>query len=384
MDPQSAASAPSGRDNPERRSALIISLFLSVVLIIWAGLHAYVFWRIAGVPVVARHVPAWALIAVAVFLWASLPAGRLLAGPTFAVRALEWIGGYWLGILFLAFVCLLAADLATGFGFWWKSHAPSLRGWALAAAAVLSAIALVQALRAPVVRDYEVRLAGLPADADGLTLVVVSDVHLSEMEDADWMSARVAQVQALRGDLIAVVGDVDESHADPGRDARLASVLRELHAPLGVWAVLGNHDVYAGVDASVRFFEASGFRLLRNEWKEARPGLVIAGVDDVGDVDKALAGKPAGEAAVLLSHRPRLAAEAARDGAGLMLCGHTHGGQIWPFGYVVSLLNHGMLVGRYDVDGMPVIVGRGTGTWGSRMRLWWRGEILRITLRAPK
>ncbi len=358
-----------------------LAVFFVIAIGIWTALHLYVFQRAAGVPIVARYVPTWALIAVAAILWACLPA-TLIVGRRSAFPVLEWVGETWLGVLFVLFVCLLAADLVTGFGFLWKAHAPSVRGWALAAAGALVVLAFVQALRAPVVRDYEVRVAGLPADADGLTIVVISDLHLSAMEGARWMSARVEQVNALHGDLVAVIGDVDESHINPEREARLASVLRGLRAPLGVWAVLGNHDVYSGLDGSVRFFEASGLRLLRDEWKEARPGLIIAGVDDLGDVNKALAGKPADEATVLLSHRPRLAHEAARDGAGVMLCGHTHGGQIWPFGYIVTLLNDGRLVGRYDVDGMPVIIGRGTGTWGPRMRLWWRGEILRVTLRA--
>jgi hypothetical protein len=72
---------------------------------------------------------------------------------------------------------------------------------------------------------------------------------------------------------------------------------------------------------------------------------------------------------------------AERAGAELMISGHTHGGQIWPFGYLVRTV-HPLLAGRYSVNGMPVIVCRGTGTWGPRMRLWHRGEILRVSLRA--
>jgi predicted MPP superfamily phosphohydrolase len=85
---------------------------------------------------------------------------------------------------------------------------------------------------------------------------------------------------------------------------------------------------------------------------------------------------------VLLSHTPWQADRAARAGAELMLSGHTHGGQIWPFGYLVQTA-YPLLAGRYDVDGMPMIVSRGTGTWGPRMRLWHRSEILRVTLHAP-
>jgi predicted MPP superfamily phosphohydrolase len=65
-----------------------------------------------------------------------------------------------------------------------------------------------------------------------------------------------------------------------------------------------------------------------------------------------------------------------------MLSGHTHAGQVWPFAYLVRSV-YPLVEGRYDVDGMAVIVSRGAGTWGPRMRLWKRGEILRVTLRSP-
>ncbi len=128
--------------------------------------------------------------------------------------------------------------------------------------------------------------------------------------------------------------------------------------------------------------------MLRNGWSEVRPGLILAGVEDLtsrrrnGQTDdvlsRALLGRTPG-GTIVLSHTPWQAETAASAGAGLMLCGHTHGGQIWPFGYIVRLV-YPLLAGRYEVGGMPVIVCRGTGTWGPRMRLWSRCEILRVTL----
>jgi predicted MPP superfamily phosphohydrolase len=90
-------------------------------------------------------------------------------------------------------------------------------------------------------------------------------------------------------------------------------------------------------------------------------------------------------AAMLLAHKPEIvyAEAAARAGAGLMLSGHTHGGQVWPFDYLVQYA-YPLLEGRHEVGGMTVIVSRGAGTWGPRMRLWERGEILRITLYSSK
>ena len=101
---------------------------------------------------------------------------------------------------------------------------------------------------------------------------------------------------------------------------------------------------------------------------------------DSGAVERALGGRPHG-ATILLSHTPWQAEAAAKAGAGLMLAAHTHGGQIWPFNYV-SATRYPLQAGWYVVDGMPVIVSRGTGTWGPRMRLWRPSEILRVTLRA--
>ena len=138
--------------------------------------------------------------------------------------------------------------------------------------------------------------------------------------------------------------------------------------------------------------EEIGFQLLRNRWAEVRPGLVLAGVDDLtswhragkgGDpVSQALEGRPPG-ATIFLSHTPWETEKAASAGVGLMLAAHTHGGQIWPFSYLVRR-RYPLLEGRHEVDGMPVIVCRGTGTWGPRMRLWRPGEILRVTLRGTK
>jgi hypothetical protein len=258
----------------------------------------------------------------------------------------------------------------------------------LLAAGLLSVFALVQGMRPPVVRDHEVHLAGLPPEMDGMVIVAVSDLHLGSLLGERWLAARVAQVQALRPDLVIVLGDLLEGHGGP--KGGLLADLRHLSAPLGVWAVTGNHESHGGRGTSARLLEETGFHVLHDRWAEVRPGFILAGVDDLtsrrrsgqgGDpVGQALAGRPAG-ATILLSHTPWEAERAAAAGSGLMLCGHTHGGQIWPFDYLVSTV-YPLLGGRYEVDGMSVIVCRGTGTWGPRMRLWRPSEILRVRLRA--
>ena len=362
-------------------------MFGTILISVCTLMHIYVFWRIASVPFVNRHVPLNLLIVTGVLFWALFFIGRLFHHSGGALAAtIELFGMLWMGALFLLFIPLLTIDIITVFGFLVPRLAPSLRGWALFVGGVLSVIALVQGLRPPVVQSFEVRLPGLSNEMDGKVLVAMSDLHIGSLIGKRWLAARVAQVREAQPDLVVLLGDVFEGHGQPQEE--LLPILRRLSAPLGIWAVTGNHEFHGSDNKSIRLIDAAGFKLLRNRWVEVRPGFVLAGVDDLtakyragrdGDfISQALADRPPG-VTVLLSHTPWQADRAASAGASLMLSGHTHGGQIWPFGYLVRRF-YPLLGGRYEVSGMTVIVCRGTGTWGPRMRLWRPGEILRVTL----
>jgi predicted MPP superfamily phosphohydrolase len=350
-------------------------------------MHLYVFSRAASVPFVKRLVPRKILIGTGFILWVMFFLGRVIGHGGTGVLAgiLEFLGMNWMAVLFLIFVSLLAIDLVTLFGFLVPRLSPSLRGWALLFGLGISAIALFQGLRPPVVEKYEVSLPGLPEAMDGTVLVALSDMHLGSQLGERWLAARIAQVNAQRPDLVVLLGDIFEGHGPPKDE--LITTFKGLSAPLGIWAVPGNHEFHRGGDMSL--FERESFRLLRNGWAQVRPGLVLSGVDDLtsrrrrgqgGDpLSLALLGRPPG-ATILLSHTPWQAERAAKAGVGLMLSGHTHGGQIWPFDYLVRK-RYPLFEGRYEVNGMTVIVCRGTGTWGPRMRLWRPSEILRVTLR---
>lgn len=362
-------------------------MFGTILISICTFMHLYVFWRAATVPLVKRRVTVKTLIGAGIGLWVLFYLGRVFGhdGTGFFAAVLEFLGMTWMAVLFLTFLPLLLVDIVTFWGFLFPRISPRLRGWALAAGFVMSSVALVQGIRPPVVEKYEVVLPGLPAAMDGTVLVALSDMHLGSQLGERWLAARIAQVKAQQPDLVVLLGDIFEGHG--ASEAPLIARFGQLSAPMGIYAVTGNHEFHG--ENRLDRLEKAGFKLLRNRWIEAKPGLVLAGVDDLtsrrrrggGDpVRAALADRPSG-AAILLSHTPWQAETAAKAGAGLMLSGHTHGGQIWPFDYLVRT-RYPLLEGRYEVNGMPVIVCRGTGTWGPRMRLWRPGEILRVTLRA--
>jgi hypothetical protein len=372
-------------------SALRFALFLSVVLGTWTLMHLYLLQRVWRLPPLAAA-PArrWAVLLL-VLLWALYPAGRILARflPGTFSYSLEFAGAVWVGALFLAASCLLAADLLTGFGIWLRPHLPHLRLGALAAAAILSAGALVQGLRSPEVVRRTVELPGLPESLRGTRVVQVSDLHLGTLLGRRWLRRLGDQIGGLEPHLIVVTGDLVDGHLPDVETLR--TLLAQWRAPLGKWAVLGNHEFYAGPDSSAEFMTSAGLRVLRQEAVEAAPGLWIAGVDDLtargqfrvaGDpLEEALGSRRSG-ALILLSHSPLRTEEAASLGVGLMLSGHTHGGQIWPFGLLVRTA-YPRIQGAYEVGSMTLLVNRGTGTWGPPMRLFRRGEIGLLTLEPP-
>ena len=349
---------------------------LLLVFAVISLMHAYVFWRAATVSAVQRCISRRWLIIVAVALWVLFPVGSIYIGIDLMV--------HWIVILFLTSPILLAVDLVTGFGFFLPRIARQLRGLALATGLLMTVTAVVQGMRPPVVRQYEVHLSGLPAELDGTVLAAIADTHVGPLIGPVWLEARVEQLLEMRPDMIVLLGDIFSPEVD--NHAELIPVLKSLDAQLGVWAVLGNHD---NGERNIEAFGKAGIRLLHNEWAEISPGLVLAGVDYIrggrragrGEESfaRALADRPDG-ATVLLSHAPELAAQAESAGVELMLSGHTHGGQIWPFSYLVRR-QYPLFAGRYELGDMTVIVSRGAGTWGARMRLWRTGEILRITLR---
>jgi len=155
--------------------------------------------------------------------------------------------------------------------------------------------------------------------------------------------------------------------------------------------VTGNHEYYSGVDEWIAELGRIGVRVLRNERVALADGLDLAGVDDHSarrmrddhgpDLPRALAGRDPARAVVLLAHQPRAVEEASRHGVDLQLSGHTHGGQIWPWMYMVRL-QQPYVAGLFKHGETHLYVSSGTGYWGPPMRLGTTPEITRITLKA--
>jgi len=241
--------------------------------------------------------------------------------------------------------------------------------------------------------EFEVVEVELPAPSARIewpTIAFLSDVHAGHYMTAKDLEGLAARMAELRPDLVCLGGDLINHHVEELE--LLEPALRLLDAPLGVFAVPGNHDYVepAQLDEWTERLEAHGVQVLKNRGVRVRHGdgsLWLCGVDDLTEGEprlvEALAGRRAGEASLLLSHHPDLFREASARGVDLQLSGHTHGGQIRIFGW--SPLHHsqfGWVNGLYASGASRLYVGRGAGVTALPIRIGTRAEITLLKPRA--
>jgi predicted MPP superfamily phosphohydrolase len=246
--------------------------------------------------------------------------------------------------------------------------------------------------------SLRIPLRGLPETLRGLRIVQISDLHIGNAMGGAKLAGLIQDVHALEPDLIALTGDLfdyDPAAVEPG-----AMLLAGLHAPLGVYAVLGNHDVYAGREHVARALakHAPALRLLRGEVVSvpAPAPLYVAGIEDPGkdwtargdlpELNALAKSLPTDGPVVLLVHRPEAFEQAARLGFPLVLAGHTHGGQValptpgghWNPARAVTRFYRGLYHAKEHRS--ILYVNRGLGVAGPRIRFNCPREIATLEL----
>jgi predicted MPP superfamily phosphohydrolase len=390
---------------------LFFALFIVVALLVVAAVHYYLWLRLvrdAQIPAPWRQIGTWAVI----LLGASLPVGMALgrAVPFPVSRWLSLLPYIWMGAMVLVFFLLLGADLLrlvaagaarlTGSGDFPADPSRRLALSRFVAGAVglvatgLSGIAVARAMGEVEVRRVEVVLSRLPRALDGFRIVQLTDLHIGLTLGREFVERVVERTRGLRPDLVAITGDLVDGTPDQLRDE--VAPLAALDAPHGVFFVTGNHEYYSGAPEWLPELERLGMRVLRNGRVDIERGgasFDLAGIDDHNahgmapghgpDLGKALAGRDPEAEVVLLAHQPRAVEEAAALDVGLVLAGHTHGGQLWPWNLLVRLQQPYVKGLHRHGDGRTQIyVSQGTGFWGPPMRLGTTGEITEIILRA--
>jgi predicted MPP superfamily phosphohydrolase len=387
---------------------LTFALFFTIMVTLVGGAHYYVWSRLVRDPALPATLTRGLTYAL-VFLFIAIPGTLFLRRSAFggAVEPLVWLAMTWLGLLLFLVLALGVADLGRGV---WElgrslSDSPPLdpeRRQAVArivagAAALVGASLGLWSVRSALsrvrLRRVEITLARLPKALSGTRIVQLSDVHVGPTIHRDFIETIVAQSNALNPDLVAITGDLVDGTVEDL--AEHVAPLAKLRAKYGVYFVTGNHEYYSGAEEWCTELRRLGIRVLRNERVSIgtdSASFDLAGTDDHSakrfggghgeDLPKALAGRDPERELVLLAHQPKTILQARDHGVGLQLSGHTHGGQIWPWTYLVRL-QQPVVAGLAQFGKSLVYVSRGTGYWGPPMRLGAPAEITELVLVAP-
>ncbi|ADE12389.1 metallophosphoesterase [Sideroxydans lithotrophicus] len=362
-------------------------IFLSVALFIYASMHLYAFGKVwlAFPP----HSFGFALTLTL--------AGILLTSSPLIVWFLErqswhratvvtaWVSYTWMGFLFL-FICIgllfdLAHALARLFDLKWPlNDIVSLRTKGLLALALLG----YGFIEAQLLQVEKFDIATPKLAAGHITIAQISDLHLGIMQGDGAIDRIVDKLRELKPDIVVATGDIVDGQGDDFEG--MSSHFRAYTPPLGAYAVIGNHETYAGLKDSLRFLRNSGFTVLRGG-SVRTGGIVLTGIDDPSvmssgqqarpDTKPALASTTPDDFIVLLKHQPEVDNYTPFD---LQLSGHIHGGQIFPFVYLTQLTYH-VHTGLTELaNGQRLYVSRGAGTWGPPIRLFAPPEITLITI----
>jgi predicted MPP superfamily phosphohydrolase len=369
-----------------------LAAFLVVVGGVTALIHAYLWLRLVRNPAWPepwRGAAAWTIAGLGLSILLALACSRAL--PRAVATPLLLTSHVWLGAMFYLFVLALAAEPVVLVAGRTTATSRAAAACVVAAAVLVCAAGAVAAARGPAIVRLTVPLPRLDPRLAGFRIVQISDVHVEFASDRAFVERIVASVNALDPDVVAITGDLVDGTVDHLADA--VEPLRGLRARHGVFFVTGNHEYYSGAEAWCAHLASLGIRVLSNERVTvAKDGaaLDVAGVDDptassfggAPDMAAALDGRDASRPVVLLAHQPSAVHEAQQRGVDFQLSGHTHGGQLQPFGWIVALVQPSV-AGLSRFGATTLYVSRGTGYWGPPMRVLAPSEITVIEL-APQ
>jgi predicted MPP superfamily phosphohydrolase len=370
-------------------------LFIITFTSLYASMHVYAFLKLRRA--VGLSGAATALVVLFMILMILTPIlVRVIESADFeeTAKGFAYVGYTWMGFLFLFFVASFSLDLwrflvyvAEGLG---KANWSALKVSARLAF-FLPLMASVLAAGYGLFEAWNIRTETLVLKSSKITrsirIAQISDVHLGLLIREGRLARILEKVKAASPDIFVSTGDLVDGQTDSLNG--VGNLLREIKAPLGKFAVTGNHELYAGLDRSLAFTKQAGFRLLRGEAVSVEGLLTVAGVDDPVVIGSGRAGMvqekellsrlPKDRFTLFLKHRYEVD-ESAAGLFDLQISGHGHKGQIFPFTLMVRLVTP-YVAGLHDLtSGSRLYVSRGSGTWGPPIRFLAPPEVTIIDL----
>ncbi|WP_430817535.1 metallophosphoesterase [Carboxylicivirga sp. RSCT41] len=374
-------------------------IFLGIILSIHFLVNYYIYHRgIQWLETIPSLKTAFRILMIVMVI--AYPAGRFLERIWYSPlsNTLHWIGAFWFAGMLYFTLLIFSTDLVRIFNsflhFLPKTGTESylkLKYYTGIGITSLGTLIILGGFINAWTTKISQHNISINKQADGikqLKIVAASDIHLGTIIGPRKTNKLVETINALHPDIILFAGDVVDEDVGPVIRQNLGESLRKLNAPLGVYASTGNHEYIGGADRSVKYLEDHGVKVLRDSSVLINDLFYIIGREDR---DKNRAGGSRKEIAdliqtldknkplIMLDHQPYNLEKATQNGIDLQISGHTHHGQLWPFGYITRRIFE-LSRGYLQKGDSHFLVSTGFGTWGPPVRTGNRPEILEINL----
>ncbi|MDR1585771.1 MAG: metallophosphoesterase [Prevotellaceae bacterium] len=366
----------------------------SFFIIIFAALLALIaYCSVRGYQIIRPLPLACAYISVFILMFASLITGMMWGAcfPPLIGKPLSLFGYSFVVVFVYLLIGFVFTDIFRLLNFGFRFVPPetmfAIRQWIFAGTLLVTATALIVGnykFKHPKIVDLEITtektLQGRP-----VKMVMASDLHLGVTVDKKRLAKYVALINEQQPDVVVFSGDVVDRDLTPLFEQRMYEELRRIKAPLGVYAVTGNHEYISGNMPKVEeFFEKSGFVLLRDSFCLVGNRFYLIGRDDYSNKQRKklsdlVAGMDERKLRVLLDHQPNNLSEARQNGVDLQLSGHTHYGQFFPINLIEKKIFE-LPYGYKKTGATHYYVSSGLGIWGPQYRIGTQSELVVIKL----
>ncbi len=375
-------------------------IFFSIVLAIYGLVNYYIFirgWQAIPTGSAARIY----YLVIFVLVASSFIAGRFLERIYLSrlSDAIVWIGSFWLGAMLYFFLTIYILDVVRLIDHFIPFYPHFIRNnysrtkeiIALFSIALVTLALLIGHFNALTPRIRTLNL-DIPKAANGrktLNIVSASDIHLGTLVGRRHFDRIADMIMELHPDIVIFPGDIVDEDLGPVIRENIGESLRRIKAPLGVYAITGNHEYIGGVQAATRYLAEHEVVLLRDSVVEIDNAFFIVGREDRSisgftgrrraSLDQLLEQVDMTRPVFLLDHQPFELEQASSRGVDLQISGHTHHGQLWPLNFITKAI-YEVSWGYKFKDRTHVYVSSGVGTWGPPIRIGNRPEIVNIRL----
>jgi predicted MPP superfamily phosphohydrolase len=241
----------------------------------------------------------------------------------------------------------------------------------------------------PVVKDITIDVNKPKGTSTTINAVMISDIHLGLFSKGEWFDDIINKINALEPDVVLLVGDVIDEDIKPVISHNLGEHLENIKSKYGVYAVTGNHEYIGGVEPAVKYIQEHNVIMLRDTSILINNDFYISGREDRDKVratgkqrktiDEMLNGLDNQYPVIMMNHQPFELKEMEGKKVDLLLCGHTHHGQIWPLNIITNKI-YEISRGYVERYGTRIYVSNGIGTWGPPMRIGNTPEIIHFKI----